>query len=979
MQSRSCSFSDPSGSPPAFEPNWNLDLSALLTLNRAALLQVDRHGRILKAQGAITDLLGIEPEQAQGQWFRSYLPLQARDAWSQTFRTQILARRMHQRTRWQLERADGAFISVEQTVALQLDNGVVVGAGFWINALPDIEDVISPLLESSEETTDPPEDHKAGQLLHRLLDHLPLMVFILRGTEVVYINPAVARLTGYNLDELRTSFAVDLVDTADWVAVFELIARCLETGQAEHFEQEFWHRGGSRRWADVSITRLVDSDGAYLIAGIATDITSRKSAEAALLESEARSASLINSTAAEIHSVNRQLQLTAFNETFRERFTAMNGFAPGINLPVLNGFKGAERSFWQIHYERALRGDSFIVDYQPERTDFRGAQEIYFNPIRARNGDVNGVAVYSLNVTSRRQIEHALALSETRQRVLIDNIHDALASLDKDLRLITMNATFRQRIKALYDVEPEIGQLLAIPLSDISVAEAWMERLQRVLKGERVQFEERIESNGIVIDTDVTLTPIFGDDASVEGIAITSRDITDRKRIEAAQRDYTRRLEVLQELDTELSQLRQLEAVFETAVNAAVRLTGASAGAIHLLEGDRLRLVRAIGGFKAASAQGMLIPLDRGIIGRVARRLEAEMVLNVQKDPDYVPNVPTTRAQITVPLLARESLIGVLNVQSDDPRRFNEQTFKFVRLFAGRVAAAIDNARLYEAQEKQVAELQALYAQVSDLEQLKTQMIRITAHDLGNPLVTISGYVEMLDMELHDQLSQRHQEFLRILAESADRIDRISRNILALERANTAKNGLITEAVDIVTIAQQIVGEYRNQAARQNKTFRVDLLPQALVLQVDRILLQEAISNLVGNAFKYTPEQGVVSLAVRSEPEEIVIEVGDNGYGIPLDQQAGLFQPFYRVKTEQTKGIKGSGLGLSLVKTIVERHGGRIDFHSAPGQGSTFYIRLPASLRVTTDPAGIETEPADLPRSPSRSGRKPSKRKTKAL
>jgi len=251
MQSRSCSFSDPSGSPPAFEPNWNLDLSALLTLNRAALLQVDRHGRILKAQGAITDLLGIEPEQAQGQWFRSYLPLQARDAWSQTFRTQILARRMHQRTRWQLERAGGAFISVEQTVALQLDNGVVVGAGFWINALPDIEDVISPLLESSEETTDPPEDHKAGQLLHRLLDHLPLMVFILRGTEVVYINPAVARLTGYNLDELRTSFAVDLVDTADWVAVFELIARCLETGQAEHFEQEFRHRGGSRRWADV--------------------------------------------------------------------------------------------------------------------------------------------------------------------------------------------------------------------------------------------------------------------------------------------------------------------------------------------------------------------------------------------------------------------------------------------------------------------------------------------------------------------------------------------------------------------------------------------------------------------------------------------------------------------------------------------------------------------------------------------------------
>ncbi len=967
MLSRRGLLAEPGSASRPAEPDWELHLGSLLTLNRAMLFQVDRHGRIVQAQGAVLDLLGIEPEQARGKWLRSWLPRHLRDTWSEVFRTQILARRLHQRSRWQFEQADGGSIPVEQTVALQIENGVVVGAGFWINAVPEVEDVISPLLAAPDDLTQQ-EDSQAGHLLHRLLDHLPLMVFILRGTEVVYINPAVARLTGYELNDLRTSFAVDLVDTTEWINIFEHVARCLETGQTQPFEQEFRNRAGVRRWADVSITRLADSDGSYLIAGLATDITARKAAEAALLESEVRSASLINSTAAEIHSVNRQLQLTAFNETFREHFLKVNGHIPSINLPILNGYEGTERSFWQQQYERALSGDSFVVDQPLERADFQGAQEIYFNPIRAGDGGVNGVAVYSINVTSRRQIERALALSEARQRVLIDNIHDALASLDKDLRLITMNATFRQRIKALYDVEPEIGQLLSIPLGDVVVAEAWINRINRVLKGERVQFEERLESNGIALDTDVTLTPIFADDASVEGIAITSRDVTERKRIEAAQHEYTRRLEVLQALDTELSQLRRLEAVLETAVNAAVRLTGASAGAIHLLEGDQLRLARAIGRFEAA--MGLLIPLDRGIIGRVARQLEAEMVLNVHKDPDYVPNVPTTRAQITVPLLARESLIGVLNVQSDDPRRFNEQTFNFVRLFAGRVAAAIDNARLYEAQEKQVAELQALYAQVSDLEQLKTQMIRIAAHDLRNPLGTISGYVEMLDMELREQLSSRHQEFLEVMADSADRIDRISRNILALERANTAKNGLITEAVDIGAIALQVAVEYRNLAARHNKTFQIDLLPQPLLMQIDRVLIQEAISNLVGNAFKYTPEHGTVSLTLRSDPEQIVIAVSDNGYGIPHEQQAGLFQPFYRVKTEQTKGIKGSGLGLSLVKTIVERHGGHIEFSSILGEGSTFSIQLPGSLRVMADPAGIETEPADAPHRSSRATRK---------
>jgi signal transduction histidine kinase len=246
---------------------------------------------------------------------------------------------------------------------------------------------------------------------------------------------------------------------------------------------------------------------------------------------------------------------------------------------------------------------------------------------------------------------------------------------------------------------------------------------------------------------------------------------------------------------------------------------------------------------------------------------------------------------------------------------------------------------------------------VSDLEQLKTQMIRITAHDLRNPLGTISGYVQLLDLELKGQLSERHREFLGVLAESTDRIDRISRNILALERANSARNGLIAERVDLVGLARLVGAEYRLQANREAKTFTVELPPQAVPIQADRVLIQEAISNLVGNAFKYTPAGGEIRLGLRVTDEQAIIEVNDNGFGIPAEQQAGLFQPFYRVKTAQTKSIKGSGLGLSLVKTIVERHGGQIQFQSETGVGSQFRMLLPLpaarkqTKRLTEKPA----------------------------
>jgi PAS domain S-box-containing protein len=184
------------------------------------------------------------------------------------------------------------------------------------------------------------------------------------------------------------------------------------------------------------------------------------------------------------------------------------------------------------------------------------------------------------------------------------------------------------------------------------------------------------------------------------------RDVSARRQAESERQDYIRQLEILQRINTELNQTPRLDRVRLMALEAAVRLSQASAGGLFLLEEEGLRLRQLIGNFPEGSL-GMLLPPGRGIVGRVAQTMKADFTPDVHQNPDYVETVPETVAQISIPLIARERLIGVLNVQSNKPGQFTERTFQSVQLLSGRVGAAIDNARLYEAQQQQYAELQA--------------------------------------------------------------------------------------------------------------------------------------------------------------------------------------------------------------------------------------------------------------------------------
>lgn len=419
----------------------------------------------------------------------------------------------------------------------------------------------------------------------------------------------------------------------------------------------------------------------------------------------------------------------------------------------------------------------------------------------------------------------------------------------------------------------------------------------------------------------------------------TCYDITARIRAEADRKAYVDRLEIIRRVDAELTQRLEFNYVLEIALKAAVELTVADAGALHLAEKEGLWVAQVIGKYPK-SVLGSRWPKDRGITGRVYRTQKAEIVMDVREDPDYVPNVSNTLAQMTVPLIAHNRLIGILNVQTAEPCLFSEQKFEFLMLLSARIASALENARLYSDTQAHLVEVEKLYQQVSALEQMKTQMIRVAAHDLRNPLGVISGYLQMLHWDLDATLNERSREHLHIIQQSAERIDKITRDILTLEKME-ANQGLPNEQMDLSEIVTASYEEFRSQASEKSLDYQLNIAPGSILAQGDRNLLAETVGNLISNAIKYTPEKGQVKVLLKTEGKQIVFEVEDTGYGIPQEQQGNLFKPFQRVILKETRAIKGTGLGLHLVKSIVERHQGQMHFSSTYGKGSVFGFELP--------------------------------------
>ncbi len=247
---------------------------------------------------------------------------------------------------------------------------------------------------------------------------------------------------------------------------------------------------------------------------------------------------------------------------------------------------------------------------------------------------------------------------------------------------------------------------------------------------------------------------------------------------------------------------------------------------------------------------------------------------------------------------------------------------------------AILNARTFEREHRLVEELQAL-------DTYKSQLIATVSHELKNPLTAITGHLEIL--ESAPGLSDQVQGSLRAMDRGAFRLGRVIDDLLLLSKVGDPNYPIIPVPVDLRPIVDEVLDLSSIAAQRKALTIHVEAPDQPLLALGEPEEIDRICANLVSNAVKYTPDGRAITVSLTREDHQVVLRVTDQGIGISQADQHHLFSEFFRSTNPEAVAEPGTGLGLTIVQRIVERHGGRIDVRSDLGRGSTFTVRLPAA------------------------------------
>jgi signal transduction histidine kinase len=440
--------------------------------------------------------------------------------------------------------------------------------------------------------------------------------------------------------------------------------------------------------------------------------------------------------------------------------------------------------------------------------------------------------------------------------------------------------------------------------------------------------------------------------------------------IETREIDETDYLGTLLTLGRLMNSSLDLKQVLETAIEQVIRFVGAERGFILLVEietgrvwGEALRNIEKT--ILEATLSGELTDgsaaISKTLVDQVLETRQPIVSMNAMEDPRFAGRQSVQfhnlRSVLCVPLLAQGRLLGIIYLDNRlKSGAFTDRHLAMLTAFAHQAAGAIDNARLYanlqhslETQLRLQAELHRHETQELALEEasrLKSEFIGFVAHELRNPLTTIRGYVQtlMADTE-HTLTAEIEQEFYEAIEADSDRLLDLINELLDVSRLEAGRPlSLVLKPIMLRPLLDRATRHHRfYKYFTQSHHIVTDIapdLPDIIVADEDK--LNQILANLLGNAIKYSPAGGTVRVVALPEgPAAIMIRVQDEGVGLTPEQCSQLFQRYERIERDDIRNIPGTGLGLFLVKNLVELHGGEIAVESEPGKGSVFIVRLP--------------------------------------
>ncbi len=436
--------------------------------------------------------------------------------------------------------------------------------------------------------------------------------------------------------------------------------------------------------------------------------------------------------------------------------------------------------------------------------------------------------------------------------------------------------------------------------------------------------------------------------------------LVEERVLSAALSNRLSEISALSEVGKAINTTLDLKDVLNMILSSSLELLGGTEGSVMLLDQNRthLEVVSYRGPVMEPVVAGRT-PIGEGIAGTVAARRTAMLIQGSEVEGELAAKAHPERgirSSMCVPLMRRDELLGVLNLnETAGKRQFTEHDLEALVLFAEHAAIAIGNASLFEQERETIHRLE-------ELDRLKSDFVATVSHELKTPLTAIIGSATTLSKRASRMTPEQQATFVEMIERQGQRLLRLVQDILTSAHIESGMPKLRRELVDLREATEVIIEDLRHSHPGREVTLQTN--PDRPRTWGDLGALQQVLSNLIENALKYS-ERGTVEVVLTETATESVIAVKDHGRGISRQQLDTIFDRFRQVDQSNTRGAGGVGLGLYIVKSLVEAHNGEIKVDSVEGAGTTFTVGLPKRSRDQDKPLLADAAGTSVPSPPA--------------
>lgn len=412
------------------------------------------------------------------------------------------------------------------------------------------------------------------------------------------------------------------------------------------------------------------------------------------------------------------------------------------------------------------------------------------------------------------------------------------------------------------------------------------------------------------------------------------RALIEERVLSTALESRVRELNMILRAGRAVASTLSLEDVLELILHSAKELLGATEGSVMLFDEQKetLRIAASVGLSRDATQRE--IAIGEGVAGWVAEFREPVVLSGDVKDPRFrrfIPKDRQVRSAMSAPLYARAEAVGVLNVSvSTGDRDYTEHDLRALTVFAEHAAIAINNARLYQSEREASTKL-------AELDERRREFLAVVTHDLKSPLTSILGYVKLLLDAQDGGSADEIRQFAGIIERQGQRMLDMIEQLVVATGVNEGAPVLSREPIDLRSILDQQIDAFG--AVLGTRTLEIDVPEELPIVYGDPSAVEHILGNLLDNAVKYSPEGAEVEVRIENDEKELFVTVADRGPGIPEEVLPRIFERYRRGEVHADGG--SVGLGLFIVRSLTQGHGGRVWAENRDGGGTKVTFTLP--------------------------------------